>query len=650
MPLPVPVTAVAVESSEGHMGRAAVASMQGLRSYFEDCYYLDQKLCMCGVFDGHLGDEAAAFCAERLPLHFAAADDAEAVINAFAACDADLKTALPSDSVSGTTATVAKFRQNGNRDIINLVVASCGDSRAVLWRKESDVIEYTLDHRPSDQAERDRIEAAGGHVSEDFDPPRVDGQLACSRALGDFGFKKGPGGNTAQKVTCTPDVYHWTAQRGDWLILASDGIWDTLSNEQVVQHVRTAAEQLGDTVARVLSLCIEKEADDNLTLLAVELGAVPVSKPRTSILAGDFLKAKDPDVLDQYASFCLRFGFKIHRELKPKAPPTISLIETERNPSFPRYPPKTQTINLFPEQPKAKAGRKPLVIVGPSGVGKGTLIQKILESFPGHFGFAVSHTTRKARPGEVHGQAYWFVELEEMKQEVAIPGRFLEHANVHGNLYGTSQAALDAVRGKGQICVLDVDVQGAELIKQIHKAEFNYLFIAPPSLETLEQRLRLRGTETEEKIQTRLGNARGELKFFEENPDFFTSVVVNDDLGASTRKLLDLMRSWYPELVQQVKVTTRRSAQFFVHAARELMADRQNLQEVRFAELQVVGVSHAMPMAAAVCSALRSDGHFLVQVDTSTVEVQDRRSNRPLQMPRLSIRLRRVEDLPIQHP
>jgi len=550
MPLSAPVTATAVERSTGQIGRAAVAAMQGLRPNFEDCHVLDQKLGICGVFDGHLGDEAAAFCAERLPRHISTAHDDDGLRQAFALCDSELMAALPKECEAGTTATVAKMQPNGREDCIIVTVANLGDSRALLWRKSSDTIEHTRDHRPDDKSERDRITAAGGEVNEDFDPPRIDGKLACSRALGDFSFKQGPGTAAEQKVSSVPELYRWNAQRGDWLILGCDGVWDTMGNEEVVQRVCKSSKDVGDTVAGVLQRCIDKEADDNLTLLAVELGSVPLSEPSTTVSAGDFLKEKDPAVLEQYQSFCLRAGYAIAREQQPKAPPKVVITEAARTPPVPRF-----TANGYYEpvangkhvNESAPIVRAPLVIVGPSGVGKGTLIQKILETFPGQFGFAVSHTTRKPRPGEVHGKSYWFVELEQMKKEVATPGRFLEHASVHGNLYGTSQAALDAVRDKGQICILDVDVQGAKLIKEVHN-EFKYLFISPPNLQALEERLRSRGTETEEKIQTRLRNAKGEIEFVEKNKDFFTSVVVNDNLGAATSQLLGLMRKWYPEL------------------------------------------------------------------------------------------------------
>jgi cytidylate kinase len=100
----------------------------------------------------------------------------------------------------------------------------------------------------------------------------------------------------------------------------------------------------------------------------------------------------------------------------------------------------------------------PLVMVGPSGVGKSTLMGKLLQTFPGTFGFSVSHTTRAPRPGEVHGRDYNFTTPEEM-QKMIEHGKFLEYATVHGNMYGTSVNAVKAVAEAGKICILDIDVQ-----------------------------------------------------------------------------------------------------------------------------------------------------------------------------------------------
>ena len=170
---------------------------------------------------------------------------------------------------------------------------------------------------------------------------------------------------------------------------------------------------------------------------------------------------------------------------------------------------------------------RPIVMCGPSGVGKGTLINRLMADFPGKFGFSVSHTTRAPRPGETDGVHYNFVEKAAMEADIA-DGKFLEHAHVHENIYGTSLAAVEAVATKGQVCVLDIDVQGAEIVKK-STLDALFVFIAPPSMEELEKRLRGRGTEKEESIQKRLANAAGEMAKTEVD-GFFHAVIVNDDL------------------------------------------------------------------------------------------------------------------------
>lgn len=101
-----------------------------------------------------------------------------------------------------------------------------------------------------------------------------------------------------------------------------------------------------------------------------------------------------------------------------------------------------------------------LVVAGPSGVGKGTLIDKLLKEHPNLFGFSVSHTTRAPRPGEVDGKSYHFTTVPEMEAGIA-KGLFLEHASVHGNFYGTSFEAVNRVSQAGKICILDIDVQAS---------------------------------------------------------------------------------------------------------------------------------------------------------------------------------------------
>ena len=175
---------------------------------------------------------------------------------------------------------------------------------------------------------------------------------------------------------------------------------------------------------------------------------------------------------------------------------------------------------------------RPEVITGPSGVGKSTLIKKLMAEFPGQFGFSVSHTTREPRPGEQAGVDYHFVTRDQMQQDIDA-GLFVEHAEVHGNLYGTSIEAVQAVTRQGKVCLLDIDVQGAESVRRSKLASTtSFVFFAPPTAEVLEQRLRGRGTETEERIQKRLGNSLKELAIYEANPDAW-----------------DLTLKWYNEQV-----------------------------------------------------------------------------------------------------
>mmetsp|Transcript_26623 Transcript_26623/g.75156 ORF Transcript_26623/g.75156 Transcript_26623/m.75156 type:complete len:213 (+) Transcript_26623:73-711(+) len=170
-----------------------------------------------------------------------------------------------------------------------------------------------------------------------------------------------------------------------------------------------------------------------------------------------------------------------------------------------------------------------VVLCGPSGTGKSTLLKKLMGDFPNRFGFSISHTTRGPRPGEVGGKDYYFVERSVLEREVA-EGLFLESAEVHGNYYGTSFRAIEEVMKNGKICLLDIDVQGAESVKRSSlNSKARYLFIAPPSFEVLEARLRGRGTETEEKIQKRLAGAKTEMAYMGK-PSFWDGVIVNEGL------------------------------------------------------------------------------------------------------------------------
>ncbi|XP_013820399.1 PREDICTED: guanylate kinase isoform X12 [Capra hircus] len=156
------------------------------------------------------------------------------------------------------------------------------------------------------------------------------------------------------------------------------------------------------------------------------------------------------------------------------------------------------------------SGPRPVVLSGPSGAGKSTLLKKLLQEHGSIFGFSVSHTTREPRPGEENGKDYYFVTREVMQRDIAA-GDFIEHAEFSGNLYGTSKAAVRAVQAMNRICVLDVDLQGVRNIKKTDLRPI-YIFVQPPSLDVLEQRLRQRNTETEESLAKRLAAARADME------------------------------------------------------------------------------------------------------------------------------------------
>ncbi|XP_055692225.1 guanylate kinase isoform X2 [Lutzomyia longipalpis] len=158
-----------------------------------------------------------------------------------------------------------------------------------------------------------------------------------------------------------------------------------------------------------------------------------------------------------------------------------------------------------------KQGPRPLVICGPSGSGKSTLLKRLFKEFPETFGFSVSHTTRKPRPGEEDGIHYHFVSVDEMQAAIE-RNEFLETATFSGNMYGTSKRAVQSVQAMGKVCVLDIEIEG---VKQIKNSDLNPLlvFIKPPSIEELEKRLRGRKTETEESLQKRLNTAKVEIEY-----------------------------------------------------------------------------------------------------------------------------------------
>ncbi|GAA5943440.1 guanylate kinase [Sporobolomyces koalae] len=175
------------------------------------------------------------------------------------------------------------------------------------------------------------------------------------------------------------------------------------------------------------------------------------------------------------------------------------------------------------------AAIRPIVICGPSGTGKSTLLKKLFTEYPDRFAFSISHTTRAPRPGEQNGVSYHFTTREAFQDLVRKDG-FIEHAEFSGNLYGSSVSSVNDVTKSGKMCILDIDTQGVKLIKKNHPS-LNplYIFISPPSIASLKTRLTGRGTETDSSMAARLSAAIGELEYAKEQ-GAFDVVVVNDEL------------------------------------------------------------------------------------------------------------------------
>lgn len=183
------------------------------------------------------------------------------------------------------------------------------------------------------------------------------------------------------------------------------------------------------------------------------------------------------------------------------------------------------------------------VIVAPSGAGKSSLVNALLEREP-DIGLSISYTTRAPRPGEVTGREYFFVSRAEF-QAMIDRGEFLEHAEVYGNLYGTSRKWIEKTRAAGSDVLLEIDWQGARSVKALFP-DMSAIYILPPSIEVLRQRLVKRGKDSKEAIERRLAEAHEDLKHVHE-ADY---VIINEDFSVA---LLDLQ-----SVVRALRLTTER--------------------------------------------------------------------------------------------
>jgi guanylate kinase len=180
---------------------------------------------------------------------------------------------------------------------------------------------------------------------------------------------------------------------------------------------------------------------------------------------------------------------------------------------------------------------KLVVIAGPSAVGKGTLASHVVANYE-DFVLSVSATTRSPRQGEIDGQSYFFLSVEEFDRRVA-SDQMLEWAKVHGeHSYGTPKAAVEAALSEGKNVILEIDVQGAFQVRK-SLPESILVFVMPPSFEDLKTRLDKRGTESEQEKLTRLETARTELALAGE----FDHTVVNDEVARCAQEVVELVQS-----------------------------------------------------------------------------------------------------------
>lgn len=173
---------------------------------------------------------------------------------------------------------------------------------------------------------------------------------------------------------------------------------------------------------------------------------------------------------------------------------------------------------------------KLFVLSGPSGVGKGTVLENLLTNFNG-VEYSVSTTTRPCRKGEINGDDYFFLSVEDFFQMVE-EDRFIEWAQVHNNYYGTPKEYVDKSLEEGKDIILEIDIQGARMVKKNYP-EAVYVFLLPPSIEELENRLDKRGTEDDANKAIRLENARKELQELEK----YDYQIINDKIDVTVNKL-----------------------------------------------------------------------------------------------------------------
>jgi guanylate kinase len=183
---------------------------------------------------------------------------------------------------------------------------------------------------------------------------------------------------------------------------------------------------------------------------------------------------------------------------------------------------------------------KVIILAAPSGAGKTTIKSRLLAALPDKLSFSISAATRKIRTGELHGVDYFFIDVEEFKNKID-NNQFVEWEMVYpGSYYGTTVEEIERIWNENKTPILDIDVQGALRVKEIYGDSALTIFIKPPSLEVLKERLQKRGTDSDEQIKTRIDKAAEEIAF----SNNFDHIILNDDLDKASAAVKELVTSF----------------------------------------------------------------------------------------------------------
>ena len=354
-----PGTAMVVERCSSSSWSAAAVTMQGWRRTHEDAHILchlesggsQGSSGVFAVLDGHGGSSAASGGAalleealKQVPLTGKTPSEASRLLQeTFVDCDARLRSHLGTEDRSGSTVVACIINPSAGGNEYTVQLAHAGDSRGVLSRGSR--LYSSKDHKPNREDETRRIEAAGGCVSQGplgGGPMRVDGALAVSRAMGDFHFKP-PGMDPSKcKVSVVPEVQTIEGcSAGDWILLACDGIFDVMENEEVrdfvEEHPSRASSQVvdgGQICIDLLKLCLDKGSKDNCTACFVQFGEGPTRSKSAELLPGPW-RGASPEVQGKYAEFFRDHGFEAEATELASGRRVSGSSKTKANPPSP---------------------------------------------------------------------------------------------------------------------------------------------------------------------------------------------------------------------------------------------------------------------------------------------------------------------------